>query len=197
MSSVRIPNKSGYDGKSSFHPDSDQRCILEDAILHSLLFTRSLGSVGERLVSLTPEMRYFLWKMLQCIISTQDRLHRMNKPIASSPLCVQCTAGEVDDIEHALLRCSKIKPGADFLLETLKSEIPDFTLERIKYLDFRSEDLLIPTYLTARDIVATLEFQILRKELLLAICSCKCGTEHFDAEKLTLAASKLHCMWNV
>ena len=146
---------------------------------------------------LTPEMRYFLWKMLQCIISTQDRLHRMNKPIASSPLCVQCTAGEVDDIEHALLRCSKIKPGADFLLETLKSEIPDFTLECIKYLDFRSEDLLIPTYLTARDIVATLEFQILHKELLLAICSCKCGTEHFDAEKLTLAASKLHCMWNV
>ena len=52
MSSVRIPNKSGYDGKSSFHPDSDQRCILEDAILHSLLFTRSLGSVGERLVTL-------------------------------------------------------------------------------------------------------------------------------------------------
>ena len=47
----------------------------------------------------------------------------------------------MDDIEHALLRCSKIKPGADFLLETLKSEIPDFTLERIKYLDFRSEDL--------------------------------------------------------
>ena len=103
----------------------------------------------------------------------------------------------MDDIEHALLRCSKIKPGADFLLETLKSEIPDFTLERIKYLDFRSKDLLIPTYLTARDIVATLEFQILHKELLLAICSCICGTENFDAEKLTLAASKLHCMWNV
>ena len=146
---------------------------------------------------LTPEMRSFLWKMLHCILPTQDRLHRMNMPNASSPLCVQCTAGQVDDIEHALLRCSKIKPGADFLLETLKLEIPDFTLERIKYLDFRSEDLLIPTYLTARDIVATLEFQILHKELLLAICSCKCGTEHFDAKKLTLAASKLHCMWNV
>ena len=54
--------------------------------------------------------------------------------------------------EHALLRLGKINPGADFLLETLKSEIPDLTLERIKYLDFRSEDLLVPTYLT----VATL-----------------------------------------
>ena len=94
---------------------------------------------------LTPEMRSFLWKMLHCILPTQDRLHRMNMPNAPSPLCVQCTAGELDGIEHALLRCNKIKPGADFLLETLKSEIPDLTFERIKYLDFRCEDLLVPT----------------------------------------------------
>ena len=98
---------------------------------------------------LTPEMRSFLWKMLHCILPTQERLHRMNMPNAPSPLCVQCTEGKLDDIEHALLRCNKIKPGADFLLQTLKSEIPDITFERIKYLDFRSEDLLVPTYLTA------------------------------------------------
>ena len=97
---------------------------------------------------LTPEMRSFLWKMLHCILPTQERLHRMNMPNAPLPLCVQCTEGKLDDIEHALLRCNKIKPGADFLLETLKSEIPDITFERIKYLDFRSEDLLVPTYLT-------------------------------------------------
>ena len=65
-------------------------------------------------------------------------------PNAPSPLCVQCTAGEVDDIEHALLKCSK----SLFLLETLKSEIPDLTFEHKKYLDFRCEDLLVPTYLT-------------------------------------------------
>ena len=94
-------------------------------------------------------MRSFLWKMLHCILPTQERLHRMNMPNAPSPLCVQCTEGKLDDIEHALLRCNKIKPGADFLLETLKSEIPDITFERIKYLDFRSEDFLVPTYLTA------------------------------------------------
>ena len=35
------------------------------------------------------------------------------------------------------------------LYEALKSEIPDITLERIRYLDFQSEDLLAPTYLTA------------------------------------------------
>ena len=98
---------------------------------------------------LTPEMRSFLWKMLHCILPTQERLHRMNMPNASSPQCVQCTAGKLDDVEHALLRCNKIKSGADFLLETLRSEIPDITFERIKYLDFRTEDLLVPTYLTA------------------------------------------------
>ena len=87
--------------------------------------------------------------MLHCILQTQDRLNRLNMPNASSPLCVQCTAGELDDIEHALLRCNKIKPGADFLLKTSKSEIPDLTLDHIKYLDFRSEDLLLPTYVTA------------------------------------------------
>ena len=98
---------------------------------------------------LTPEMRSFLWKMLHCILPTQERLHRMNMPNAPSPQCVQCTAGKLDDVEHALLRCNKIKSGADFLLETLRSEIPDITFERIKYLDFRTEDLLVPTYLTA------------------------------------------------
>ena len=61
---------------------------------------------------LTPEMRSFLWKMLHRILLTQDRLNRMNMPNAApSPLCVQCTAGEVDDIEHALLRCNKSSMG--------------------------------------------------------------------------------------
>ena len=69
---------------------------------------------------LTPEMRYFLWKMLQCIISTQDRLHRMNKPIASSPLCVQCSVQQakwmtlnmlcLDAVKLSLGRISYLKP---------------------------------------------------------------------------------------
>ena len=148
---------------------------------------------------LTPEMRSFLWKMLHCILPTQDRLHRMNMPNASSPLCVQCTAGQVDDIEHALLRCSKIKPGADFLLETLKLEIPDLTLERIKYLDFRSEDLLVPTYLTAatlsqfwnsRFCTRNFSWQSVHANVEQSILTLR-------KSRFSLAASKLHGMWNV
>ena len=66
----------------------------------------------------------------------------------------------MDDIEHALLRCNKIKPGADFLLETLTSEIPDLTLERIKYLDFRCEHFG-PSLLNSSETVATQDLQIL------------------------------------
>ena len=149
-------------------------------------------------LGLTPEMRSFLWKMLHCILPTQDRLHRMNMPNAPSPLCVQCTAGEVDGIEHALLRCNKIKPGADFLLETLKSEIPDLTFERIKYLDFRCEDLLVPTYLTAatlsqlwisRYCTRNFSWQSFRANVEQKILTLK-------KSKFTVAASKLQGMWD-
>ena len=143
-------------------------------------------------------MRSFLWKMLHCILPTQDRLHRINMPNASSPLCVQCTAGELDDIEHALLRCSKVKPGEDFLLETLKLEIPDLTLERIKYLDFRTEDLLVPTYLTAatlsqlwisRTCTRNFSWQSVRSNVEQSILTLM-------KTRFSLAASRLQCMWN-
>ena len=35
---------------------------------------------------------------------------------------VQWTEWKVDDIEQALLRCNKIKPGTDFLVESLESD---------------------------------------------------------------------------
>ena len=96
----------------------------------------------------------------------------MNMPNAPSPLCVQCTAGEVDDIEQALLRCNKIKPGSDFFIETLKSEIPDLTLEHMEYLDVRSEDLFVPVCWNVEQ-----SFMMLKKS------------------RFTVTASKLHNMW--
>ena len=63
-------------------------------------------------------------------------MHRMNLPGFSSSVCTLCLDNEEDNSEHALLTCSYIKVGADNL-----QEIPDMTLERTKFLDFRSEDL--------------------------------------------------------
>ena len=99
---------------------------------------------------------------------------------------------------HPVLRCKKIKPGADFLLVTLRSEIPDLTFERIKHLDFRTEDLLVPTYLTA----ATLS-QLWISRLSSRNFSLQSVRANVEQNILTLrktrfavAASKLHSMWN-
>ena len=73
----------------------------------------------------------------------------MNLPGFSSTVCTLCLDNEEDNSEHALLTCSYIKVGADNLLLALRQEIPDMTLERIKFLDFRSEDLYPMTFLTA------------------------------------------------
>ena len=122
----------------------------------------------------------------------------MNMPNASSPLCVQCTAGKLDDIEHALLRGSKVKPGADFLLKTLKLEIPDLTLERIKYLDFRTEDLLVPTYLTAATLSQLWISRLCTRNF--SLQSVRANVEQniltLRKSRFSVAASKLHSMWN-
>ena len=73
----------------------------------------------------------------------------MNLPGVPSAVCTLCSDNEEDNSEHALLTCSHIKVGADNLLLALKQEIPDMTLERIKFLDFRSEDPYPMTFLTA------------------------------------------------
>ena len=67
----------------------------------------------------------------------------MNLPGVPSAVCTLCSDNEEDNSEQALLTCFHIKVGA------LKQEIPDITLERIKFLDFRSEDLYPMTFLTA------------------------------------------------
>ena len=50
---------------------------------------------------LSPVMRSFLCRMLL----TQERLHRMKMSNAPSPLCLSCSEGEIDSLEHALLKC--------------------------------------------------------------------------------------------
>ena len=122
----------------------------------------------------------------------------MSTPNAPPPLCVQCTAGELDDVEHALLRCNKIKPVADLLLKTLKSEIPDLTLDRIKYLDFRSEDLLVPTYLTAATLSQLWISRLCTRNFSLqsVLANVEQNIMTLSKSRFEVAASKLHSMWN-
>ena len=101
------------------------------------------------LPGLTSNKSSFLWKMLHDILPTRERMHRMSLPGVPSAVCTLCLDNEEDNSEHALLTCSYIKVGADNLLLALQQEIPDMTLERIKFLDFRSDDLYPLTFLTA------------------------------------------------
>ena len=73
----------------------------------------------------------------------------MSLPGIPSAVCTLCLDNEEDNSEHDLLTCSYVKVGADNLLLALQQEIPDMTLERIKFLDFRSEDPYPMIFLTA------------------------------------------------
>ena len=73
----------------------------------------------------------------------------MSLPGVTSAVCPLCEVNEEDYSEHALLTCSYISVGAENLLLASQQEDPTMTLERIKFLDFRSEDLYPMTFLTA------------------------------------------------
>ena len=73
-------------------------------------------------------------------------MYRMNLPGVTSAVCTLCEIEEEDNSEHAL---PNIRVGAENLLLALQQEDPTMTLERIKFLDVRSEDLYPMTFLTA------------------------------------------------
>ena len=73
----------------------------------------------------------------------------MNLPGVPSAVCTLCEVNAEDSSEHALLTCSYVRVGSENLLLALQQEDPTMTLERIKFLDFRSEDLYPMTFLTA------------------------------------------------
>ena len=132
------------------------------------------------------------------MLPTQERLHRMNMPNAPSPLCLSCSEGEIDSLEHALLKCSTIRTGGEFLLEALKSAIPDMTMERIRYLDFQCDDLLAPTYLTAATLLQLWSSRSSTRRL--SWLSVRANVEQniltLRKSRFQSAASMINSMWN-
>ena len=124
--------------------------------------------------------------------------HKKGSPKLICPLCLSCSEGEIDSLEHALLKCSTIRPGAELLLEALKSEIPDITLERIRYLDFQTEDLLAPTYLTAATLLQLWSSRSSARRV--SWLSVRANVEQsiltLRKSRFKSAASKVLSMWN-
>ena len=73
----------------------------------------------------------------------------MNLPGVPPSVCTLCEENAEDNCERALLTCFYIRVGVENLLLALQHEDPTVTLERIKFLDFSSEDLYSMTFLTA------------------------------------------------
>ena len=87
--------------------------------------------------------------MLHDILPTRERMNRMNLPGVLSAVCTLCDGNAEDTSEHALLTCSYIRVGSENLLLALQHEDPTMTLERVKFLDFRYDDLYPMIFLTA------------------------------------------------
>ena len=96
-------------------------------------------------------MTSFLWRMIHCLLPTNERLHRMNIPGTTSPVCNLCDLEAIDNIQHALLQCPSSNPSASYLLSVIQSILPNVQPVQVVLLDFDvdSKDKLPLTFLVA------------------------------------------------
>ena len=124
-------------------------CLLVLCYMAIHSFNFWISWMASSVPGLSSKMSLFLLKMLHDILPTRERMNRMNLPGVPSAVCTLCDGNAADTSEHALLTCSYIRVRSENLLLALQQEDPTMTLERNKFLDFRSEDLYPMTFLTA------------------------------------------------
>ena len=88
---------------------------------------------------LCSDMTSFLWRMLHGLLPTRERLHRLNMPGITSPLCDLCKLEAVDTTLHALLQCPSSKPPATLLLSAIQTVLPDILPAQLVLLDAHVE----------------------------------------------------------
>ena len=89
-----------------------------------------------RLFGLSPDQKTFLFKMIQNLLTTRERLHRSGK--APSPCCTHCDAQQ-DTPEH-LLSCPQSSEVAAPLLACLASQSENLTPKDITILNIHSSE---------------------------------------------------------
>ena len=89
-----------------------------------------------RLFGLAPEQKTFLFKMLQGILPTRERLHRLGK--AASPDCVFC-AGQTDNLEHLFI-CVNNTQVMNPLLNCLNIHLDNITPETLSNLNLHTTE---------------------------------------------------------
>ena len=96
----------------------------------------SLGHRLSRIFGLGPEQKSFLYKFLQNILPTKERLHRTGK--VHSSLCIFCDDKE-DTLEH-LFSCSQSSEVTAPLLACLTSQIEGLTPQDISLLRMKTSE---------------------------------------------------------
>ena len=85
-----------------------------------------------RKYGLSPDQKSFIFKMIQDILPTRQRLARLGK--AQSPLCTLCE-DQVDTLAHHLLTCPQTSEVSSPLMRCLSSYWDNITPEQVILLD--------------------------------------------------------------
>ena len=139
-----------------------------------------------RLFGLSPEQKAFLFKWLNQLLPTRERLHRLGK--VANPHCLFCP-NQIDDLKH-LLQCSKYAVILQPVLRCVEDTIGYVTASKLVLFDLELEDsLALPImWLLSKTLMIAWESRVKNKAL---------SWPHVKAE-IRASASILHeTRWNL
>ena len=91
-----------------------------------------------RISGLSPEHKSFLFKVINQLLPTQERVSRMQPDKSSA--CRLCRAAPADTLHHAIYTCEANKSAAEAMLTCAKVYAPSLTSEGSLYLEAEVED---------------------------------------------------------
>ena len=97
-----------------------------------------------RLRGLGSDLTSFNFKLLHKLLVTKSRLHDLNPAVSN--ICPLCTNAP-EDLAHALITCSFNNNVGNKIVEVVKTEIPDISIQEILRLELTDmpEDMVFPT----------------------------------------------------
>lgn len=105
-----------------------------------------------RMRGLSNDSRTFLWRLLNNLLPTEERLHIMHK--APSSICKVCDKNEVDNIwNHTFVSCPFTQPAMEWMIGWLKCFDPDTTIEKIIFLQISTNDALPCVWIIAESLL--------------------------------------------
>ena len=130
---------------------------------------------------LSPDQKSFLFKLMQSLLPTRERLQRMRKVNSSD--CIHCQ-GIVDTTEH-LLTCSKSIHVSSPLLACIRNYFPNIAVQDIVILNIPTQESLdLPiSWLLASCLGYIWKERVQGKQASLQVCRAELLREAFQSKK--------------